>query len=96
MKVKKLKDFEPFVENMETHKQLLKYLDAKDEVKQWEYCVGSCKGIINKRKEILKDKNMNKEERKRQKILLKYDKQSLKDCYKRYKEKVFFYWLLGD
>ena len=95
MKFKKLKDFEPFIENEETHKQLIKYLDEDNEVKQWEYCVGSCKGYIQRRKELLKNKKLDKEERKRQKILLKFDKASLKDCYKIYKQKAYFYWLLG-
>ena len=64
MKFKKLKDFEPFIENEETHKQLIKYLDEDNQVKQWEYCVGSCKGCIQRRKELLKNKKLDKEERK--------------------------------
>ena len=57
--------------------------------------MGSCKGYIQRRKELLKNKKLDKEERKRQKILLKFDKASLKDCYKMYKQKAYFYWLLG-
>lgn len=95
MQYKKLKEFKPFIENRETHKQLIKFLDDKDEVKQWEYCIGSTKGCINRRKEILKNKKLNKEERKRQKILLKLDKYMLKDCYKKYKEKLYFKWLFN-
>lgn len=94
IQIKKLKEFEPFIENEETHKQLLQYIENKDEVKQWEYCIGSCKGSIQRRKQLLKNKKLDKEQRLRQKVLLKFDKNCLKDCYKTYKQKAFFYWLL--
>lgn len=96
MKLKKLKEFEPIFETEATVKQMMEDLDNGNEIKVSEYCISSCKGSIIKRKETLKTTNMDKNKKKKLKILLKMDKQLLKELYRIYVRKSRFQWLIGN